>query len=57
MQLAKEDKDPKLRSSISSPPLGCREIPRKHYLKKELSMSEDSVTWQQSPEVCLKFDN
>ncbi|XP_018350475.1 PREDICTED: ELKS/Rab6-interacting/CAST family member 1 isoform X3 [Trachymyrmex septentrionalis] len=51
MQLAKEDKDPKLRSSISSPPLGCREIPRKHYLKKELSMSEDSVTWQQSPET------
>jgi len=53
MQLAREDKDPKLRSSISSPPLGYREVPRKHYLKKELSMSEDSVTWQQSPEVCL----
>ncbi|XP_012064249.1 PREDICTED: myosin-6 [Atta cephalotes] len=51
MQLAREDKDPKLRSSISSPPLGCREVPRKHYLKKELSMSEDSVTWQQSPET------
>ncbi|KAG5315858.1 THD1 dehydratase, partial [Acromyrmex insinuator] len=34
--LVKEDKDSKLRSSISSPPLGCRE-------KKELSMSEDSV--------------
>ncbi|KYM98758.1 PREDICTED: uncharacterized protein LOC108777363 [Cyphomyrmex costatus] len=50
MQLAKEDKDPKPRSSISSPPLECREVPRKHYLKKELSISEDSVMWQQSPE-------
>ncbi|XP_024872266.1 uncharacterized protein LOC112454868 isoform X1 [Temnothorax curvispinosus] len=51
MQLAKEDRDPKPRSSISSPPLECREVPRKHYLKKELSMmSEDSVTWQPSPE-------
>jgi len=39
MQLAtKEDKDPKPRSSISSPPLTCREVPRKHYLKKELSI-------------------
>ncbi|RLU26509.1 hypothetical protein DMN91_000305 [Ooceraea biroi] len=48
MQLARED-NAKTRSSISSPPLGCREVPRKHYLKKELSiMSEDSVTWQAS---------
>lgn len=52
MQLAKEDRDP--RSSISSPPLECREVPRKHYLKKELSiMSEDSIMWQPTSEVCL----
>lgn len=54
MQLAKEDRDPKLRGSISSPPLECREVPRKHYLKKELSiMSEDSIMWQPTSEVCL----
>lgn len=54
MQLTKEDKDPKPRSSISSPPLGCREVPRKYYLKRELdTMDEDSITWQPSPEVCL----
>lgn len=53
MQLAKEN-DPKPRHSISSPPLECREVPRKHYLKKELSiMSEDSVMWQPASEVCL----
>ena len=46
MQLVKKDKDSKPRSNISSPPLECREEPRKHYLKKELSMSEDSVTCQ-----------
>ncbi|XP_072748714.1 uncharacterized protein Cnb isoform X3 [Anoplolepis gracilipes] len=52
MQLAKEDKDPKSRSSISSPPLECRELPRKHYLKKELSiMSEDSIMWQPTSEA------
>ncbi|XP_011638778.1 nucleoporin nup211-like isoform X1 [Pogonomyrmex barbatus] len=54
MHLAKEDKDknPKPRSSISSPPLECREIPRKHYLKKELSiMSEDSIMWQPESET------
>lgn len=49
MQLAKEDKDSKLRS-ISSPPL---EVPRKHYLKKESSIMDDSVTWQPDSEVCL----
>lgn len=54
MQLAKEDRDAKPRSSISSPPLECREVPRKHYLKKELSiMSEDSIMWQPTSEVCL----
>jgi len=55
MQLAaKEDKDPKPRSSISSPPLTCREVPRKHYLKKELSiMNEDNIMWQPGSEVCL----
>lgn len=53
MQLAKEDRDLKSRS-ISSPPLGCREVPRKHYLKRELdTMDEDNITWQPSPEVCL----
>ncbi|XP_029171168.1 serine/threonine-protein kinase dst2-like isoform X2 [Nylanderia fulva] len=52
MQLAKEDKDLKPRSSISSPPLECREVPRKHYLKKELSiMSEDSIMWQPTSET------
>lgn len=54
MQLAKEDRDLRPRSSISSPPLECREVPRKHYLKKELSiMSEDSIMWQPTSEVCL----
>lgn len=53
MQLARED-IPDSRKSISSPPLVYREVPRKHYLKKELSiMSEDSVTWQPVSEVCL----
>ncbi|XP_050463068.1 serine/threonine-protein kinase dst2-like isoform X4 [Cataglyphis hispanica] len=52
MQLAKEDRDAKSRSSISSPPLECREVPRKHYLKKELSiMSEDSIMWQPTSET------
>jgi hypothetical protein len=56
MQLARED-NAKVRNSISSPPLGCREVPRKHYLKKELSiMSEDSVTWQTSEVRPLNFD-
>lgn len=57
MQLAKEDRDPKYRSSISSP-LGCREVPRKHYLKRELGiMDEDRITWQPSPEVCFYHNN
>lgn len=59
MQMAREE-TPKLRHSISSPPLGCREVPRKHYLKKELSiMSEDNIAWQSVPEVCsvIRFDN
>ncbi|KAM0734733.1 Centrobin [Formica fusca] len=52
MQLAKEDRDANPRSSISSPPLECREVPRKHYLKKELSiMSEDSIMWQPTSET------
>ncbi|XP_011864517.1 PREDICTED: myosin-7 isoform X2 [Vollenhovia emeryi] len=53
MQLAREERDPHPRSSISSPPLGCREVPRKHYLKKDLSImsEEDSVTWQPSSET------
>ncbi|KMQ96257.1 sporulation-specific protein 15-like isoform x1 protein [Lasius niger] len=52
MQLAKEDRDLRPRSSISSPPLECREVPRKHYLKKELSiMSEDSIMWQPTSET------
>ncbi|XP_012283475.1 golgin subfamily A member 4 isoform X2 [Orussus abietinus] len=32
-----------------------REVPRKHYIKKELSMmSEDSITWQPTPDDSLK---
>lgn len=53
MQLAREDKDSKPRS-ISSPPLECREVPRKHYFKKELTdITDDSVTWQPDSEVHL----
>ncbi|XP_011063778.1 PREDICTED: threonine dehydratase, mitochondrial-like [Acromyrmex echinatior] len=49
LQLVKEDKDSKLRSSISSPPLGCREssLLRKigiHvYFKKELDQHMNSI--------------
>ncbi|XP_076620758.1 centriole duplication and spindle assembly protein centrobin [Colletes latitarsis] len=45
------DEHLKIRENISSPPLICREVPRKHYLKKELSIKdEDSVmTWQPAP--------
>ncbi|XP_076238130.1 centriole duplication and spindle assembly protein centrobin [Calliopsis andreniformis] len=42
----------KIRESISSPPLVCREVPRKHYLKKELSIKdEDSSIWQPTSET------
>ncbi|XP_017882311.1 centromere protein F-like [Ceratina calcarata] len=42
----------RFRESISSPPLVCREIPRKHYLKKEPSVKdEDSIAWQATPEI------
>ncbi|KAG7211676.1 hypothetical protein KM043_010926 [Ampulex compressa] len=42
----------KLRDRVSSPPLICREVPRKHYTKKELSiMSEDNVSWQPASEA------
>ncbi|XP_014488261.1 PREDICTED: myosin-7-like isoform X3 [Dinoponera quadriceps] len=54
MQLAREDIT-KHRNSISSPPLVCREVPRKHYMKKELSIkSEDSISWQPIPETCTR---
>ncbi|XP_012230885.2 putative leucine-rich repeat-containing protein DDB_G0290503 isoform X2 [Linepithema humile] len=54
MQLAKEE-DAKPRHSISSPPLECREVPRKHYLKKELSItSEDSVLWHPASETSMR---
>ncbi|XP_053996179.1 centriolin-like isoform X1 [Hylaeus anthracinus] len=40
----------KIRENIPSPPLVCREVPRKHYMKKELSIKdEDSITWQPAP--------
>ncbi|XP_011145956.1 myosin heavy chain, non-muscle isoform X2 [Harpegnathos saltator] len=56
MQLAREDIT-KYRNSISSPPLVCREVPRKHYLKKELNIkSEDSISWQPIPETCTLGD-
>ncbi|KAL0134083.1 hypothetical protein PUN28_001155 [Cardiocondyla obscurior] len=54
MQLMKEDRDSKPKRNISSPPLECREVPRKHphYLKKELSLtSEDNVSWQLNSEI------
>ncbi|XP_043511819.1 CAP-Gly domain-containing linker protein 1-like isoform X1 [Frieseomelitta varia] len=43
MQQAKEE-FPKITRSISSPPLTCREVPRKHYLRKE--PNEDNIMWQ-----------
>ncbi|KAK1134562.1 hypothetical protein K0M31_007344 [Melipona bicolor] len=44
MQQTKEE-FPKITRSISSPPLICREVPRKHYLKKEPN-DEDNIMWQ-----------
>ncbi|CAD1479713.1 unnamed protein product, partial [Heterotrigona itama] len=44
MQQAKEE-FPKITRSISSPPLICREVPRKHYLKKEPN-DDDNIMWQ-----------
>lgn len=42
----------KIREHMPSPPLVCREVPRKHYMKKELSIKdEDSITWQPPSEV------
>ena len=42
----------KIRDSIPSPPLSCREVPRKHYTKKEVSLKdEDSSIWQPASEV------
>ncbi|XP_033334310.2 centriole duplication and spindle assembly protein centrobin [Megalopta genalis] len=42
----------KIRETIPSPPLVCREVPRKHYIKKELSIKdEDSVIWQPTPDA------
>lgn len=39
--------------NISSPQI-CREVPRKHYTKKELSMTnEDSILLQATSEVCF----
>ncbi|KOC69495.1 Centrobin [Habropoda laboriosa] len=45
MQQAREEFS-KIRENIPSPPV-CREVPRKHYLKRELSVrDEDSIVWQ-----------
>ncbi|XP_076757727.1 centriole duplication and spindle assembly protein centrobin [Xylocopa sonorina] len=42
----------KIRENIASPPLVCREVPRKHYLKKESSSrEEDSIVWQAASET------
>ncbi|XP_076682485.1 centriole duplication and spindle assembly protein centrobin isoform X2 [Andrena cerasifolii] len=42
----------KIRDSIPSPPLSCREVPRKHYTKKEVSLKdEDSSIWQPASEL------
>ncbi|CAK9813289.1 CNTROB [Anthophora plagiata] len=50
MQQAREEFS-KARENIPSPPL-CREVPRKHYLKREPSIKdEDSIVWQTSPET------
>lgn len=39
-----------IQEHASSPPI-CREVPRKHYTKKELSiMNEDSILWQVTSE-------
>ncbi|XP_003704884.2 centriole duplication and spindle assembly protein centrobin [Megachile rotundata] len=46
LQQSKEEFS-KIRENISSPPIVCREVPRKHYLKQESSIKdEDSITWQ-----------
>ncbi|XP_076659482.1 centriole duplication and spindle assembly protein centrobin [Halictus rubicundus] len=42
----------KIRENIPSPPLVCREVPRKYYMKKELSIKDDdSITWQPTPDA------
>ncbi|KZC09451.1 PREDICTED: restin homolog [Dufourea novaeangliae] len=42
----------RVRENIPSPPLACREVPRKHYMKKELIIKdEDNVTWQPASET------
>ncbi|XP_031844205.2 centriole duplication and spindle assembly protein centrobin [Nomia melanderi] len=42
----------RVRENIQSPPLVCREVPRKHYTKKELSIKDDeSIMWQATPEA------
>lgn len=51
MQQAKEEFS-KITGGISSSPLLCREVPRKHYLKKEPSIrDEDNIVWQPVSEV------
>ncbi|XP_033347106.1 thyroid receptor-interacting protein 11-like isoform X2 [Bombus vosnesenskii] len=51
MQQAKEEFS-KITGDISSSPLLCREVPRKHYLKKEPSIrDEDNIAWQPISEV------
>ncbi|CAL7940169.1 unnamed protein product [Xylocopa violacea] len=51
MQQTREDFS-KIRENIASPPLVCREVPRKHYLKKESSSrEEDSIVWQAASET------
>ena len=42
----------KIRDSIPSPPQSCREVPRKHYTKKEVNLKdEESSIWQPASET------
>lgn len=51
MQQAKEEFS-RIKGNIMTSPLICREVPRKHYLKKESSIGdEDSIVWQPVSEV------
>ncbi|XP_078044590.1 centriole duplication and spindle assembly protein centrobin [Augochlora pura] len=43
-----------IRENIPSPPLVGREVPRKHYTRKEFSIKdEDSIIWQPTPDASL----
>lgn len=51
MQKANEEFS-KITGSISSPSLTCREVPRKHYLRKECDIrDENHIEWQSVSKV------